>query len=98
MHGTATKRHPAHWLTSVGLGLLAAACAPQTPPPQGAELFDEKCGACHGQEGRGPSMDELRALPSDRLRTGIRNHPTAGELLERLTAADIAELVEYLEE
>ncbi len=97
MPGRATDRRTALGLTAC-LGLLAGACAPEPPPPQGAELFDEKCGACHGQEGRGPSMDELRALPPDRLRDGIRNHPTAGDLLERLTATDIAKLVDYLEE
>ena len=65
---------------------------------KGEQLFEQSCAACHGEEGRGPSMEDIRALPSEQLRAAIANHPRAGDVLERLTAADIGDLVEFLEE
>ncbi len=89
---------------TVLLGVLMSACAPDTEGTQqraierGAESFDKNCGACHGQQGRGPSMEDLRALAPDALREAIRNHPTAGQIPERLSAARVQEIIEYLEE
>ena len=80
------------------------ACAPESdrqPTPtrkSGEEIFHESCGACHGEEGRGPSVAELRALSPEELRAAIRNHPTAGEIPERLSVDRIGGLIEYLEE
>lgn len=82
--------------------LLLTACSPkptaELAQDKGEDVFAERCAACHGVEGRGPSMAELRALPSEQRREAIRNHPTAGELLERLSAAEIGDLIVYLEE
>ena len=84
------------------LVVILTGCSQEKPEDlardEGEKLFSESCAACHGKEGRGPSMADLRALPSAELREAIRNHPTAGDLLERLTAADIGSLIEYLEE
>lgn len=84
------------------LALMIVGCAQETTEElvrdDGEKLFAESCAACHGMEGRGPSMAEIRALPSAELRAAIKDHPAAGDLLERLTAADIGSLIEYLEE
>ena len=84
------------------LSLLLTACSPEPTAElaqeKGKDVFAERCADCHGAEGRGPSMAELRALTSDQRREAIKNHPTAGDLLERLSAADIGDLIEYLEE
>ena len=84
------------------LCMVLGGCAPENNEKQagksGADLFDESCGACHGAEGRGPSIAELRGLPPDELRAGIRNHPTAGQIPDRLTADRIGNLIDYLED
>lgn len=82
--------------------LFLAACAPDAGPERpdmsGEQVFMENCAACHGQQGRGPSLETLRALSADELRAAIRNHPTAGQLPERLTIDKLGELIEYLED
>ena len=87
---------------SIPLCMLIGACSPTDAPESsvdsGADLFDKNCSACHGAEGRGPSMEELRALTPDELRAGIRNHPTAGQIPNRLPAAEINDLIGYIEE
>jgi len=79
-----------------------AACSPQDAPEQAAatpeEVFMESCGACHTREDNGPSVADLRALSPEQLRAGISNHPTAGDIPDRLTAARIDELIKYLEQ
>ncbi len=86
----------------IPLCMLSGGCAPEGGPEQAADssadLFNRNCGACHGAEGRGPSLDTLRALSPDELRAGIRNHPTAGQIPERLPANQINDLIEYIEE
>jgi mono/diheme cytochrome c family protein len=83
--------------------LLLGACAPEQRDSaasikRGGELFDENCSPCHGAQGRGPSMDDIRSLSPDGLRAAIRNHPTAGQIPERLPAARVQEIIEFLEE
>lgn len=82
------------------LGLLSA-CAPDggqsASGADGASLFETNCSACHGQMGRGPSLDDIRALSPDGLRSAIRNHPTAGQIPQRLPAAELQRLIEFLE-
>lgn len=82
---------------------ILAGCAPETATDDqraaSAEaLFMENCSPCHGQQGRGPALAELRALGPDDLRTAIRNHPTAGQIPQRLPAASVQKLIEYIEE
>lgn len=91
--------HNRYFMLVLPLFLVACSQEPtaELAQDEGEKLFAGSCAACHGEEGNGPSMAELRALPSDQLRDAIRDHPTAGELLERLTAADIGNLIEYLE-
>jgi mono/diheme cytochrome c family protein len=85
----------------IPLCTLLGACAPDGTPEQAAatpeDNFVESCGACHGTENNGPTIAELRALSSEQLRAGIINHPTAGQIPDRLTAARIDELIKYLE-
>lgn len=90
------------WSLAIACVLLAA-CAPEQRDSQasvkrGGELFEENCSPCHGAQGRGPSMDDIRALSPDGLRAAIRNHPTAGQIPERLPAARVQEIIEFLEE
>jgi len=82
---------------------FVAACAPDKSPggdsaTDGAALFAENCGDCHGEQGRGPSIADMRALTTDELRAAMKNHPTAGEIPQRLPAAEIQELIDYLED
>ena len=80
---------------------LLGACAPDDAQEKAAvtpeDMFTESCGACHSVENNGPTVAELRVLNSEELRAGIRNHPTAGDISDRLTAARIDELIKYLE-
>jgi len=84
------------------LGLLSA-CAPDggdsgksASRADGASIFETNCSACHGQMGRGPSLDDIRSLSPDGLRSAIRNHPTAGQIPQRLPAAELQRLIEFL--
>ncbi|MFQ5634086.1 MAG: c-type cytochrome [Gammaproteobacteria bacterium] len=83
--------------------VLISACAPDSGTVEqsngaGAALFDENCSPCHGQAVGVPTMTELRALAPDELRAGIRDHPTAGEIPQRLPAATMQTLIEYIED
>jgi len=87
----------------IALCALLAACAPDVEKDEqraaaAAALFQENCSPCHGQQGRGPALIELRALGPDELRAAIRNHPTAGQIPQRLPAASVQQLIEYIEE
>jgi mono/diheme cytochrome c family protein len=90
------------WSLAIACFLLAA-CAPEqrdsaTSIKRGEASFEENCSPCHGAQGRGPSMDDIRSLSPDGLRAAIRNHPTAGQIPERLPAARVQEIIEFLEE
>ncbi|MBT8441560.1 MAG: cytochrome c [Gammaproteobacteria bacterium] len=91
-------------ITTAFMGLLSA-CAPDggnagqsAGKPDGAALFATNCSACHGKMGRGPSLDSIRALSPDGLRSAIRNHPRAGQIPQRLPAAELQRLIEFLEQ
>lgn len=82
--------------------LFLAGCAQDNQDaPEGADsgeaLFERNCGACHGPEGRGPSMADIRSLPPAGLRNAITDHPTAGQIPQRLPAAEVQQIIEYLE-
>jgi len=62
------------------------------------ETFEQDCGACHSVAENAPTVADLRALSSEDLRAGIVNHPTAGEITSRMSAARIDELIQYLEQ
>jgi len=96
-------------LATLCLVALLAACSPADPGADtapdpisriaaGADLFAEQCGDCHGDSGRGPALATLQALSPEDLRAGIKNHPTAGTIPERLPASELSDLVEYLEQ
>jgi mono/diheme cytochrome c family protein len=86
----------------IPLCALLGACAPDDAQKNVAatpeDMFTESCGACHSVEDNGPTVVELRALSAEELRAGIRNHPTAGDISDRLSAARIDELIKYLEQ
>jgi mono/diheme cytochrome c family protein len=96
------------WPRTYVLPVCAAAVLTACSPPagtagKGAEsattgeaLFEQHCGACHGPEGRGPSLVALRALSEEELRDAMRNHPPAGDIPARLPASEISDLIEYL--
>lgn len=80
-----------------------AACAPETESEaaraaSSQALFAENCGPCHGAEGRGPALSELRALNPEELRSAMRDHPTAGQIPQRLPATDVQKLIEFIEQ
>ena len=80
---------------------LLGACGRETAEEQAnataEEYFAQSCGACHTVADNAPTVAEMRALSSEDLRDGIINHPTAGEITERLSAARIDELIKYIE-
>ena len=86
------------------LALLLSACSPDDLPAKqstkesGAAIFKENCSYCHGPDRRGPAMDELHALTSDELRKALREHPTAGQIPQKLPAIDLQALIEFIEE
>ena len=96
-------------LTLIGLvscaALLVSGCSPDSSSapggPQatdrGEQIFDENCGACHGPDGRGPALAEIKALSSAERRDRIRNHPIAGQIPQRLPANQLADVIEFLE-
>ena len=85
--------------------ILLAGCAPDgagtveepSAVESGEQVFNENCGACHGADGRGPELAEIRALSSTERRDRIRNHPIAGQIPQRLPANQLANVIEYLE-
>ena len=104
-----TLHQPAARSVAITLAFVLAgpltACAPETgkrtqvaSDADGATLFDKNCSACHGQMGRGPSLDSIRSLSPEGLRAAIRNHPTAGQIPQRLPAAELQRLIEFLEQ
>ncbi len=90
----------------VSLALLAGACSPDGSPREsvdkarsaarGQAIFDENCGACHGAEGQGPELAQLKALPDGERRDRIRNHPIAGQIPQRLPANELFDVTEFL--
>ena len=89
-------------LTLLAVGIAAvAACSQETGPSvargqSGEDLFQENCSACHGK-GMGPSVEHLRSLTTEELRAGIINHPTAGQIQERLRADRVDKLINFLD-
>ena len=81
---------------------LLGACSPKTAEERAGvtpeEKFAQNCGACHTVAENAPTVAELRALSSEDLRAGIENHPTAGEITDRMTAASIDDLITYLQQ
>jgi mono/diheme cytochrome c family protein len=57
-------------------------------------IFRE-CGACHGG-GRGPALSEIMGLSQADVKSRLLEHPVAGQVPQRLTARDLANLVEFL--
>ena len=95
----------------VALGILScalisvSACAPDRNKPltgpqaatRGAQVFDYNCGFCHGTDGRGPSLSEIKALSKEERRGRIINHPIAGQIPQRLRANEISDLNEFFD-
>ena len=95
---------------SVAIGILSCsvflvpACAPDSDKPlgeaqsaaRGAEGFDYNCGFCHGADGRGPTLSELRSLSRVERRGKIINHPISGQIPQRLSAKERSDLNHFL--
>jgi mono/diheme cytochrome c family protein len=85
--------------------LLLSACAPESSDTAGGtlastagdEVFNENCGACHGADGRGPALAELKALSTAERADRIRNHPVAGQIPQRLPANQLSAVIVFLE-
>jgi mono/diheme cytochrome c family protein len=87
-----------------GLCLMLSACAPETTADgdkasaaaDGAAVFAENCAVCH-LSGRAPRLESIKSLPQAERGDRIRNHPRAGNLVDRLTADKLMQLVELIE-
>lgn len=75
--------------------LEAAPPGAEQPEGSGAENFVTECGDYHG--GRGPSFGELSSLPEAQIRTRLWEHPVAGAIPQRLTAAQLGALIEFFD-
>jgi mono/diheme cytochrome c family protein len=97
---TMDRRRPGLALALTASGLLLG-CAPddvpQKPTIRGADVFEVNCSPCHGADGRGPSLASIRALSAEDRRNAIRNHPTAGQIPQRLPTAELGELLNFFE-
>lgn len=88
---------------AAGLCLMITACAPETPADggqasaamTGAAIFAENCAVCH-LSGRAPRLESIKSLPPAQRADRIRNHPQAGNVIDRLTAEQLLDLIELL--
>ena len=99
------------WIRPVAFGILScviilvSACAPDRDKPltgpqavaRGAQVFEYNCGFCHGADGRGPALSEIKSLSKVERRGKIINHPVAGQIPQRLRANEISDLNEFFE-
>lgn len=91
-------------LLVAGICLLLTACAPDSsdgsgsssPGIDGAAVFAENCAVCH-LSGRAPRLESIKALPQSERGERMRNHPRAGNLVDRLTATVLLDLIEFLQ-
>ena len=95
-------------ILSLGASLVSVAlagCSPESggtrsepaSADRGEQVFIENCSVCHGAEGRGPALAEIRALSSSTRREKIRSHPIAGQIPQRLPANQLADVIEFFE-
>ena len=83
--------------------LLLTACAPEGGSSSGSssmtgeEVFMVNCSPCHGESGRGPALSSIQGLSPEARRQAIRNHPQAGQIPQRLPAAQLGELLEWFD-
>lgn len=85
--------------------MLLSACEvdsdrPLTGPQaieRGEQIFEFNCGACHGVDGQGPSLEQIKALPSAERHSRMANHPVAGQIPQRLRAHELSDLREFFE-
>ena len=63
----------------------------------GEEVFMINCSPCHGEGGRGPALSSIQSLTPEARGNAIRNHPTAGQIPQRLPAAQLAQLLDFFE-
>jgi mono/diheme cytochrome c family protein len=83
--------------------LLVAGCAPESADERGGEpqaidgaaVFAENCAVCH-LGGRAPRLESIKALPQSERGNRMSNHPRAGDLVDRLTAATLLDLIDFL--
>lgn len=89
--------------------VLLTGCAPEsdTAAPDssaltssiesGEAVFMANCSPCHGEGGRGPALSSIQSLTPEARGNAIRNHPTAGQIPQRLPAAQLAQLLDFFE-
>ena len=75
----------------------SASSVPQTTAMSGQEVFMVNCSPCHGEGGRGPALSSIQGLSKEARGNAIRNHPTAGQIPQRLPAAQLGQLLEFFE-
>ncbi len=88
-----------------GTILVVSACTPDPDRPltgpeavaRGAQVFDYNCGFCHGADGRGPALSEIKSLSKVERRASIANHPVSGQIPQRLRANELSDLNEFFE-
>jgi len=85
--------------------ILVSACAPESDKsltgPQavarGEQLFDHNCGYCHGTDGRGPPLSEIKSLSKAERHKKVFNHPVAGQIPQRLKAHELSDLSDFFD-
>jgi len=90
-------------VSSMAAVALLVACAPEPAAEDqatqniaaGAGVFSANCAACHGEGGGGPALSEIRALSPAERGARIRAHPQAGPVIDRMSAKQILQLLDY---
>ena len=85
--------------------ILVSACSPESDRsitgPQavarGAQVFDYNCGYCHGTDGRGPPLSEIKSLSKVERRNKVINHPVSGRIPQRLKAHELSDLSDFFD-
>lgn len=94
-------------IAALGMALILLACERDTAGDGGempgdgsggAQVFAKNCTVCHGAGGRAPGLSQIRALSPEARAERIRAHPVAGRIPQRLSASDLAGVIEFLEQ
>ncbi len=68
------------------------------PMPDGAALYNDNCGSCHGPGGTGGTAEDVTGESADDIMEAIMEEPTMMFLLDVLRKSDVMAIAHYLEE
>jgi mono/diheme cytochrome c family protein len=85
------------WAKAICVSLACAMLvAPAAAAEEGAQLFEERCAACHGTMPDAPGATELGAMSGAKFRRAVRQHGNADGLVASLGDSQVQALRGYL--